>query len=66
MPSEKKKYLSGNLDQMALSLSGGGVRAVGFHLGTMSARQPPAPSGKRDMIKAMANVYAASMKVRTG
>ena len=119
MSSEKKKYLSGNLDQMALSLSGGGVRAVGFHLGTMSmlrrlgllrnvqilssvsggsmlgigyslaqqlgrpfqdffddfyeflpevnileqllrkmaARQPPSPSGKRDMITAMANVY---------
>jgi len=119
MPSEKKKYLSGNLDQMALSLSGGGVRAVGFHLGTMSMlerlgllrnvqilssvsggsmlgigysltqhlgrdfqelfdnfyaflpevnileqllsrmsdRDPPAPSGKRDMITAMANVY---------
>jgi predicted acylesterase/phospholipase RssA len=36
MQSDKKKYLSGNLDQMALSLSGGGVRAVGFHLGTMS------------------------------
>jgi predicted acylesterase/phospholipase RssA len=36
MPSDKKKYLSGNLNQMALSLSGGGVRAVGFHLGTMS------------------------------
>jgi len=119
MPSEKKTYLSGNLDQMALSLSGGGVRAVGFHLGTMSmlrrlnllnnvqilssvsggsmlgigysltqhlgrdfqdffddfyqflpevnimeqllkrmsARKPPAPSGKRNMITAMANVY---------
>ncbi len=119
MPSEKKKYLSGNLDQMALSLSGGGVRAVGFHLGTMSmlrrlnllnnvqilssvsggsmlgigysltqhlgrdfqdffddfyqflpevnimeqllnrmsAHKPPAPSGKRNMITAMANVY---------
>lgn len=119
MPSEKKKYLSGNLDQMALSLSGGGVRAVGFHLGTMSmlerlnlltnvqilssvsggsmlgigysltqhlgrdfqnffddfyqflpevnimeqllkrmsARKPPAPSGQRNMITAMANVY---------
>ena len=36
MPSEKKKYLSGNINQIALSLSGGGVRAVGFHLGTMS------------------------------
>lgn len=36
MSSEKKKYLSGNLNQIALSLSGGGVRAVGFHLGTMS------------------------------
>jgi predicted acylesterase/phospholipase RssA len=119
MTSEKKKHLSGNLDQLALSLSGGGVRAVGFHLGTMSmlrrlnllnnvqilssvsggsmlgigysltqslgrdfqdffddfyqflpdlnileellnrmsTRQPPAPSGKRDMITAMANVY---------
>jgi hypothetical protein len=34
--SDKRKYLSGNLNQMALSLSGGGVRAVGFHLGTMS------------------------------
>jgi len=36
MSSEKKKYLSGNVNQIALSLSGGGVRAVGFHLGTMS------------------------------
>lgn len=119
MESEKKKFLSGNLDQMALSLSGGGVRAVGFHLGTMSmlrrlkllrnvqilssvsggslpgigyslaqnlgrsfqnffddfyeflpslnileqllkgitGRNPPAPSGKRDMITALANTY---------
>jgi len=119
MPSEKKKYLSGNIDQIALSLSGGGVRAVGFHLGTMSMlrrlglirniqilssvsggsmlgigyslaqqlgrpfqdffddfyeflpetnileqllrrmtdRHSPSPSGKRDMITAMANVY---------
>ncbi len=119
MPSDKRKYLSGNLDQMALSLSGGGVRAVGFHLGTMSMlrrlgllnnvqilstvsggsmpgigyslsqhfgrpfqdffddfyeflpqlnilekllqgvtqRMPPTPSGRRDLIAAMADIY---------
>ncbi|NNK32424.1 MAG: patatin-like phospholipase family protein [Xanthomonadales bacterium] len=119
MPTDKKKYLSGNLDQIALSLSGGGVRAVGFHLGTMSMlrrlgllhnvqilstvsggsmpgigyslaqqfgrsfqdffddfyeflpelnileklldgvtqRYPPTPSGRRDLITAMADVY---------
>ena len=33
--TEQKKF-SGRLDRLALSLSGGGVRAVGFHLGTMS------------------------------
>ena len=33
---EESKKFSGRLDQLALSLSGGGVRAVGFHLGTMS------------------------------
>ncbi len=36
MTSENKKNISGNLNQIALSLSGGGVRAVGYHLGTMS------------------------------
>ena len=119
MQSDKKKLLSGNLDQIALSLSGGGVRAVGFHLGTMSMlrrlglirnvqiissvsggsmpgigyslaqqlgrsfqdffddfyeflpdlnileqllkrltiSEPPSPSGRRDMITSLANVY---------
>lgn len=36
MSQEKAGKFSGRLDQLALSLSGGGVRAVGFHLGTMS------------------------------
>ncbi|NND57004.1 MAG: patatin-like phospholipase family protein [Xanthomonadales bacterium] len=116
--AEAKKF-SGRLDCLALSLSGGGVRAIGFHLGTMSmlerlgllekvqiissvsggsmpgigyslsqrlgrsfqdffddfyeflpqlnlieemmkrmvAREAPAPSGRRDMITAFANVY---------
>ncbi len=119
MPIDRKKFLSGNLNQIALSLSGGGVRAIGFHLGTMSMlrrlglirnieilstvsggsmpgigyslaqqvgrsfqdffddfyaflpqlnileqllkgmtnRCPPAPSGRRDMITSMANIY---------
>ena len=110
---------SGRLDRLALSLSGGGVRAIGFHLGTMSmlqrlgllekvqilssvsggsmlgigyaltqavgrsfqdffddyydflpqlnvleemmsrivAKEPPSPSGRRDMITAMANIH---------
>jgi len=116
--NEVKKF-SGRMDCLALSLSGGGVRAVGFHLGTMSmlerlgllekvqiissvsggslpgigyslsqrlgrsfqdffddfyeflpplnlieemmkkmvARDAPAPSGRRDMITAFANIY---------
>ncbi|MEJ2535196.1 MAG: patatin-like phospholipase family protein, partial [Gammaproteobacteria bacterium] len=111
--------ITGRIDQIALSLSGGGVRAVGFHLGTMSmlerlglldrveiissvsggslpglgyalsqrferpfqdffddfyeflpelnvleellervtARVPPAPSGRRDLITSLANIY---------
>jgi len=111
--------ISGKIEQIALSLSGGGVRALGFHLGTMSmldrlgllnkveiissvsggsmvglgyclsqrfnrpyqdffddffeflpelnileelmervtARVPPSPSGRRDLITALANVY---------
>lgn len=111
--------ISGKIDHIALSLSGGGVRAVGFHLGTMSmldrlgllkkvqilstvsggslpglgyalsqhlgrpfqdffddffeflphlnvieellkrmtSKAPPSPSGRRDMIAAMANIY---------
>lgn len=119
MSKENRKSFSGRLDKLALSLSGGGVRAVGFHLGTMSmlqrlglmekvqilssvsggsmpgigysltqavgrsfqdffddffaflpqlnvieemmariiAREPPAPSGRRDMITSMANIY---------
>lgn len=119
MTSKKKTHTSGNLNQIALSLSGGGVRAVGFHLGTMSMlerlgllenveiissvsggslpgigysltqkmgrsfqdffndyydflpkinimeellggivnTESPSPSGKRDMISALANVY---------
>jgi hypothetical protein len=119
MSQQDKKNFSGRLDRLALSLSGGGVRAVGFHLGTMSMlqrlgllekvqilssvsggsmpgigyalsqaigrdfqdffddfyeflpqlnvieemmvrmtrREPPSPSGRRDMITAMANIY---------
>ncbi len=111
--------ISGKIEQIALSLSGGGVRAVGFHLGSMSmldrldllskveiissvsggslpglgyclsqrfgrpfqdffddffeflpklnifeqllarmtTRAPPSPSGRRDMITALANIY---------
>lgn len=111
--------ISGKVEQIALSLSGGGVRAVGFHLGSMSmldrlgllskveiissvsggslpglgyclsqrfgrsfqdffddffeflpqlnileqllarmtTKEPPAPSGRRDMITALANIY---------
>jgi len=111
--------ITGKFDKIALSLSGGGVRAVGFHLGTismlnrlgllekieilstvsggsmvglgyalsqavgrkfqdffddyfeflptlniieellarMTARVPPSPSGRRDMITSLANVY---------
>ncbi|MDZ4730094.1 MAG: patatin-like phospholipase family protein [Xanthomonadales bacterium] len=111
--------ISGKIEQIALSLSGGGVRAVGFHLGSMSmldrlgllskveiissvsggslpglgyclsqrfgrsfqdffddffeflpqlnileqllarmtTKAPPAPSGRRDMITALANIY---------
>jgi len=111
--------ISGKIEQIALSLSGGGVRAVGFHLGSMSmldqlgllskveiissvsggslpglgyclsqrfgrpfqdffddffeflprlnileqllagmtAKVPPSPSGRRDMITALANIY---------
>ncbi|MBT8064620.1 MAG: patatin-like phospholipase family protein, partial [Gammaproteobacteria bacterium] len=119
MPENEKKPFTGRLDRLALSLSGGGVRAIGFHLGTMSmlerlgllekvqilstvsggsmpgmgyslsqalgrpfqdffddfyeflpqlnvieemmtrvvGREPPAPSGRRDLITAMANIY---------
>ena len=119
MNDNESGHFSGRLDRLALSLSGGGVRAVGFHLGTMSMLQrlgllekvqilssvsggsmpgigyslsqcigrsfqdffddffdflpklnvieemmalmvaphPPAPSGRRDMITAMANIY---------
>lgn len=111
--------ITGRIDKIALSLSGGGVRAVGFHLGTMgmldrlgllerveiistvsggsmpglgyalsqrfgrtfqdffddfyeflpelnvveelleriTARIPPAPSGRRDLITSLANIY---------
>ncbi len=111
--------ISGKIEQIALSLSGGGVRALGFHLGTMSmldrlglltrveiisavsggsmaglgyclsqrfgrpfqdffddffeflpqlnileqllanmtGRAPPSPSGRRDMITALADIY---------
>jgi hypothetical protein len=114
-----KTKFSGRIDSLALSLSGGGVRAVGFHLGTMSmlqrlellekveilssvsggsmpgigyalsqavgrsfqdffddfyaflpqlnvveemmkrmvGREPSSPSGRRDMITSMANIY---------
>ena len=34
--NEATASISGKIEQIALSLSGGGVRAVGFHLGTMS------------------------------
>lgn len=119
MTTTSQPNFTGRIDQIALSLSGGGVRAVGFHLGSMSmldrlglldkveiistvsggslpglgyalsqrfgrpfqdffddffeflpelnvieellnrmtSRSPPAPSGRRDMITAMANVY---------
>lgn len=119
MTERDDSKFSGRLEQLALSLSGGGVRAVGFHLGTMSmlsrlgllekvqiissvsggsmpgigyslsqalgrpfqdffddfyeflpqlnileemmarmvAKQAPAPSGRRDMITAFANIY---------
>ena len=119
MPTENHKKFSGRMDRLALSLSGGGVRAIGFHLGTMSmlqrlgllekvqilssvsggsmlgigyalsqavgrsfqdffddyfaflpqlnvieemmarivASKPPAPSGRRDMITALANIH---------
>ncbi len=36
MPADNKKNISGRLDRIALSLSGGGVRAIGFHLGALS------------------------------
>jgi hypothetical protein len=36
MDETEQNPFSGRLDRLALSLSGGGVRAVGFHLGTMS------------------------------
>ncbi|HKX57188.1 MAG TPA: patatin-like phospholipase family protein, partial [Xanthomonadales bacterium] len=111
--------ISGKIEQIALSLSGGGVRALGFHLGTMGMldrlglltkveiissvsggslpglgyclsqrfgrsfqdffddffeflpqlnileqllvnmtdKMPPSPSGRRDMITALANIY---------
>jgi hypothetical protein len=119
MTRDNKKNFSGRLDRLALSLSGGGVRAIGFHLGTMSmlqrlgllekvqilssvsggsmpgigyalsqavgrpfqdffddyfeflpqlnvieemmarivAKEPPSPSGRRDMITALANIH---------
>jgi len=39
MADPENRNFSGRLDRLALSLSGGGVRAVGFHLGTMSMLQ---------------------------
>jgi len=117
--STDSSSISGKIEQIALSLSGGGVRAVGFHLGSMSMLDslgllnkveiissvsggslpglgyalsqrfgrsfqdffddffeflpqlnileqllagmtnsiPPSPSGRRDMITALANIY---------
>ena len=119
--STETSAITGKIDKIALSLSGGGVRALGFHLGSMSmldrlglltkveiistvsggsmpglgyalsqrfgrsfqnffddfyeflprlnvfeellsrmtAKEPSSPSGRRDMIASLANIYHA-------
>jgi len=54
---ETNKF-SGRLDQLALSLSGGGVRAVGFHLGTMSMLQR---LGLLERVQILSSVSGGSM-----
>jgi len=45
--------ISGKIEQIALSLSGGGVRAVGFHLGTMSMLERLGLLGKVEIISSV-------------
>lgn len=58
MSETEQKNFSGRLDRLALSLSGGGVRAVGFHLGTMSML---ARLGLLEKVQILSSVSGGSM-----
>jgi hypothetical protein len=58
MSKEEGTQFSGRLDRLALSLSGGGVRAIGFHLGTMSMLQR---LGLLEKVEILSSVSGGSM-----
>ena len=58
MSAEEPNKFSGRLDRLALSLSGGGVRAIGFHLGTMSMLQR---LGLLEKVEILSSVSGGSM-----
>lgn len=58
MSDNNTEGFSGRLDKIALSLSGGGVRAVGFHLGTMSMLER---LGLMDRVEIISSVSGGSM-----